>query len=421
MLSLALAGPALAAPSARAPIAVSAPVATAIRDAAGGDLRDIYAARGYRPFWIDGDAIGSQADTLIGYLNTAERDGLKRQRTGKLADAIDAARRGDPKSLGRAEIALTKAFVRLVRDQRKPGGSDTIYADRALRPDRLSEAQVMRLAAVPASFSDYVDDMGWMSRRYVALRQLIGRAELQGVSEATLDRLHRNLDRARELPSPWTRHVVVDASAGRLWYYEAGRQIGTMRVVVGAQKTQTPLLAGMLQWAILNPYWNIPTYLARDSIAPRVLAGRSLAAQRIEALSDWSADARRIPAASVDWRAVAAGTQEIRLRELPGAHNSMGRVKFTFPNDEGIYLHDTNEPQLLRRADRHLSNGCIRLENAAALGKWLMDAPLPRAKKGAVEQAVPLPAGVPVFLTYLTPIEEAKTIAFRDDVYGRDG
>jgi murein L,D-transpeptidase YcbB/YkuD len=204
-----------------------------------------------------------------------------------------------------------------------------------------------------------------------------------------------------------------------LWYYEAGAQAGTMRVVVGAKETQTPMLVGRLQWAILNPYWNVPDYLAQKSIAKKVLGGRSLAALRMEALSDWSAEAHLIPASSIDWPAVAAGKKVVRLRELPGPGNSMGRVKFIFPNDDGIYLHDTPERALLRKDDRHFSNGCIRLEDAVALGRWLLQRPLPTVK--TPEKPVPLPVSVPVYLTYLTATGDAGRLAFRPDVYGRDG
>jgi murein L,D-transpeptidase YcbB/YkuD len=118
---------------------------------------------------------------------------------------------------------------------------------------------------------------GWMSEHYVRLRALTGRARNSGASAPVLDRLALNLDRARLLPGPAVRHIVVDASSGRLWYYQAGKQVGTMRVVVGAPETQTPMLAGMLQWAVLNPYWNVPDYLVRDDVAPKVLRGaRSL-------------------------------------------------------------------------------------------------------------------------------------------------
>ena len=98
-----------------------------------------------------------------------------------------------------------------------------------------------------------------------------------------------------------------------------------------------------------------------------MLGGRSLDSLKMEALSDWSASPRRLDATEIDWTAVAAGTQLVRIRELPGPHNSMGRVKFLFPNKEGIYLHDTPERDLLKKEDRHFSNGCIRLEDRATL------------------------------------------------------
>jgi len=180
------------------------------------------------------------------------------------------------------------------------------------------------------------------------------------------------------------------------------------------------MLAGKLQWAILNPYWNVPDYLAQKSVAPKVLAGRSLASLRMEALSDWSPNAQKLDPATIDWPAVAAGDRVLRLRELPGGANSMGKVKYLFPNKLGIYLHDTPERDLLKKADRHFSNGCIRLENAAQLGQWLLQRPL-NSKSKTPEQAVALPVEVPVYLTYLTAVATERGVAFRPDVYGRDG
>lgn len=424
----ALGAPAFAAPakaSAEAPNAAPVQaagdaVARAIQEEAGGALKRFYADRGFRPLWAPGGKIGRSAGTLIGFLESARLDGLKPSSYGldDLREAVAAARGGDPTAVARAELELSAAFARYVRDQRK-GGVRMIYADGKLKPKKPKAENILRAAAFPRSFDDYVTGMGWMSQHYVRLRQLAARAENQGVSDDVMARLHLNLDRARLLPGPWTHHVVVDASSGRLWYYGAGKQAGTMRVVVGTPETQTPMLVGSLQWAILNPYWNVPTYLASKSIAPKVLAGRSLASLKMEALSDWSASPRKLAASEIDWPAVAAGDQEVRLRELPGAHNSMGRVKFLFPNKEGIYLHDTPERDLLQKADRHFSNGCIRLEDAAALGRWLFQKPLRPASKAA-EQAVPLPVQVPVYLTYITAAATDAGVVFRKDVYGRD-
>ncbi len=419
MIATIAAGPVAAAP-ARATTGPTGPVALAIREEAGGSLKRFYADRGFRPLWAPGGKIGRQADTLIRFLRSAELDGLRPSSYGpdKLSDAIGAARGGDPRAVARAELQLSNAFARYVQDQRR-GGVRMIYADRRLKPKKLPTDRVLRAAAFPRSFSDYVADMGWMSPLYVRLRDLMARAEKTGASRETVERLQLNLDRARLLPGPWTRHIVVDASSGRLWYYEAGEQVGTMRVVVGAQETQTPMLAGTLQWAILNPYWNVPDYLAEKSVAPKILGGKSLASLRMEALSDWSPSAHKLDPASIDWPAVASGKQVLRLRELPGAGNSMGRVKFIFPNKEGIYLHDTPNRNLLQKDDRHFSNGCIRLENAAELGHWLLARPI-GAGSGKPEQAVPLPAQVPVYLTYITATATDAGVAFRKDVYGRD-
>lgn len=376
----------------------------------------VYRDRGFRPAWFKGARASDAATTLLTYLETADRDGLK-PRHGDAARLREAlARAATPRERARVELALSDAFVRLVRDQRKPrGGARMEWADRRLKARQPDKEAVLRAAFFPPSLNDYLAKMGWMSPEYVRLRALMARAD-EGPAR---QRLRRNLDRARLLPGPWSRHILVDAASARLWYFEAGRQVGTMRVVVGAPETPTPMLAGTLQWAILNPYWNVPTYLARKSIAPKVLTGRTLASLKMEVLSDWSAAARPLPASAVDWHAVAAGSREVRLRELPWAGNSMGRIKFLFPNDEGIYLHDTPLRELMKASDRHLSNGCIRLEDAPALTRWLLQKPL--STRGlAPEQAAPLPVPVPVYLTYLSVADDQRRVAFRDDVYGRD-
>src|SRR3546814_16461083 len=127
--------------------------------------------------------------------------------------------------------------------------------------------------------------MGWMSPHYVRLRDTLARADELGSSQDVLERIRLNLDRARVLPGPWTHHIVVDAASARLWYYQAGEQRGMMLVVGGAAETPTPLLAGMVHYAILNHYRNVPTDLAQKKIAPKFLAGRSLESIRMEVLS----------------------------------------------------------------------------------------------------------------------------------------
>lgn len=229
-----------------------------------------------------------------------------------------------------------------------------------------------------------------------------------------------NLERARLLPGPWVRHVVVDAASARLWYYSDGALDGTMKVVVGAKDSQTPMMAGMIRYATLNPYWNIPSDLVERNVAPKILAGASLHRMNYEALSDWSATPTRLDQSSIDWSAVAAGRAEARVRQLPGRGNAMGRVKFMFPNDLGIYLHDTSTRDLFAKPARQYSNGCIRLEDAQRLGAWFFGKTL-KPKSDEPEQHVPLPRAVPVYLTYLTALPSGEGVSFLPDVYDRDG
>jgi len=138
-----------------------------------------------------------------------------------------------------------------------------------------------------------------------------------------------------------------------------------------------------------------------------------------QVLADWSADPAPLDPTQVDWRAVANGQQEVRVRQLPGAGNAMGKVKFEFPNPLGIYLHDTPEKQLMLKDARQFSNGCVRLEDAERLGRWLFAGSLP-AVGSAPEQKVDLPELVPVYITYLTAQVEGGRIALGRDPYGRD-
>ena len=136
-------------------------------------------------------------------------------------------------------------------------------------------------------------------------------------------------------------------------------------------------------------------------------------------MSDFSPNPTIIDAGKVDWKAVAAGKIAVQLRQLPGPSNSMGRVKFMFPNSQGVWLHDTPSRELFANAARLESAGCVRLEDAWRLGSWLFQRPL-TATTGKPEREVELPNPVPVYITYLTAVQTGSSVHFIDDAYGRD-
>jgi murein L,D-transpeptidase YcbB/YkuD len=217
------------------------------------------------------------------------------------------------------------------------------------------------------------------------------------------------------------RHIVVDAAAARLYMYEDGRVHDSMKVVVGKASDPTPMMAALMRHAIVNPYWNVPDDLVGERIAPQVLSEGMpyLSAKRYQVLSDWGPNPEVIDPTTIDWQAIREGTKRVRVRQMPGPDNAMGKVKFEFPNPQGIYLHDTNDPALFDDAARLFSAGCVRLEDAQRLARWLYGKPL-TAMSNEPEQKIPLAAPVPVYITYLTVGVENGRLAYRQDVYNRD-
>ena len=198
------------------------------------------------------------------------------------------------------------------------------------------------------------------------------------------------------------RYVLVDAASARLFMIEDGRVRDAMKVVVGKPSHETPALKSKLHYATLNPYWNVPADLAQTLIAPRVLKdGNTYLKDRgYEVVSDFGADAQVLPPDSIDWKAVAAGKVKIHVRQRPGPANSMGQIKFSLYDNNGIYLHDTPNKEPFTKAERNVSNGCVRLEDAPKFARWLLggDPPLATAPP---EQHVPLRGAVPITIAYL--------------------
>ena len=394
-------------------------------DSGSREIRSFYRARAFEPLWIRDGMVGPEAATLLTLIETADLDGLDpdtyRPRT--IAKALDRAMDGSPRDLAKAEMLLSRAFVALARDMQRPRDVGMLYNDAELTPRRVEADALLNQAALAPSLRDHLESIGWMNPVYAGLRNAAA-AEYNGDSpEGDMRLVRLNLDRARALPAQMGgKYVLVDAAAARLWMYENGRVAGTMKVVVGRPDQQTPMMAALIRYASVNPYWNVPTDLVAERVAPNVLQDGLpyLKAKGYQVLSDWSDDAKVVPPGQVDWNAVASNAQQLRVRQLPGPSNAMGRVKFMFPNKLGIYLHDTPQKTLLKEDSRMFSAGCVRLEDAPRLARWLFGKPVPMGS-GKPERRVDLPQPVPVYITYLTTGVEGGRLVLRDDVYNRDG
>jgi murein L,D-transpeptidase YcbB/YkuD len=316
---------------------------------------------------------------------------------------------------------LSAAFVAYVRDQKHdPGG--IIYVDPELRPQAPSPRNLLTQASQAPSLSDFVGQMGWMNPIYASLRQAIASRLYRSDAERRL--LTANLERARALPSGNGRYVIVNPPAARLYMYQDGHVVDSMRVVAGRPDpiAQTPMMNAYIRYVALNPYWNSPPDITARRLAPNVVArGRAYLNEKgYELVDQFGDNARVLNPMSVDWRAVVAGRVHVNLRQKPGPANSMGRMKFMFPNQQGIWLHDTPEKEKIEEAARLQSNGCVRLEDAARFERWLFNGRAPRPQGARPEQKVNLPAPVPIYITYLTAVPSGTSIVYFDDFYGRD-
>ena len=204
------------------------------------------------------------------------------------------------------------------------------------------------------------------------------------------------------------RYVLVDASSARLYMIEDGRVRDSMKVIVGKPETPTPALSSVINYETLNPYWHVTGDLTRTLIAARVLQdGDSYLTQRgYEVVTKFGPGGEVIPPDSIDWKAVAAGKTEILVRQQPGPANSLGRFKFDLPDANGIYLHDTPKKELFAQDDRNLSHGCVRLEDAPRLARWLLGKDPPAAS--VPEENVLLPQPVPIRISYLDAGDQLK-------------
>jgi len=378
-----------------------------------------YAERGERPIWFRPGGGREAAAQLVSILRNAEIDGLgdAPRLAGQVEAALAAASNGDPVALRRAERTLSSAWLLYVQALRLPA-KGVIFGDPRLVPQMPRSSDVLEQAARAPSLERYLRAVAAVNPFYAELRAAaLRQGELPPEARA---KVANSLDRVRMLPASG-RFVLVDVASQRLTMVEDGSVVDSMKVIVGKPDHPTPMIASTIRNATFNPYWNVPQDLLRKNIAPRVQSeGLTYLRQRgYEVLAGWGHDARATDPAAINWAAVADGRIELRVRQRPGAGNMMGNFKFAFPNGEGIYLHDTPDKALFAESRRTFSSGCVRLEDAPRLARWLMGRE-PVAPSQRPEFEVPLPSPVPIYVTYLTARPSGDALAFADDVYGWD-
>ena len=222
---------------------------------------------------------------------------------------------------------------------------------------------------------------------------------------ARISQIAANMERWRWMPRSWpTTRIEVNIPDAHLTVFSDDRATDRMRVVVGAPRNKTPMLASAIHSVVFNPPWNVPKSIAAKELAPKGAAYLSRHGY------SWVSD----------------GAGGSRLRQRPGEGNSLGRIKFDFDNPFGVYLHDTNARSVFEQDARSISHGCVRVERPQDLAALLLgegwDQPRITQAIDAMEtDRVSVPQKIPVMLLYWTVfVSPDGQVNFRDDLYGWD-
>ncbi len=256
----------------------------------------------------------------------------------------------------------------------------------------------------------------------------IGEKFLSEINVSPAERIKQleiNMERCRWVPSEsGKQYIFVNIPAYKMYIYADDTLAWSMNVVVGKSTTGTTIFNDELEYIVFSPYWVPPPSILNNEILPSLKKNSNyLQKENMEA---FDANGNVIDVSSVDWSSYTK--MPYRIRQKPGGNNSLGWVKFLFPNEHNIYFHDTPSRSLFKETQRNFSHGCIRLEEPKRLATYILrnDSTYTAAKIDSLyylgkETYVKLPEKIPVFIVYFTSwVDENGVINFRKDIYGHD-
>lgn len=369
------------------------------------EAQRFYKQNGYQLAWSDGQRPRGTLDGLIAAVRAAGEDGLE---PGDYhVDELDAARKA-ALTADRAidlDLRATYTYLRYGADL-SLGAIDPEDLNPewhpAARPIYLRNA--LRTGLDQNDIGQSLAALAPHSPQYAGLKHQLALAR-QKPDAAAVEQIVMNMERWRWLPDDLgARYILVNIPAFRLDAIENGKSVLDMKVVTGKKASPTPVLADRMTTVVFSPYWNIPQDIVQKEILPKV-----------EKDPDY-----------LDKNNMEADDKG-NYRQRPGKGNSLGGVKFLFPNHYNVYLHDTPAQSLFERIERDFSHGCVRLDDPMALAQYVLrDQPewtrekIAAAMQAGVEKAVPLKQPLPIYLVYFTAWEDHGVLKTVPDVYGID-
>lgn len=317
----------------------------------------------------------------------------------------------------------------------KPGMSDPsvpVLRERLLREGSALETTSQSAAFATEGSEDIYDDAlveavkAFQTRHGLEADGVLGPKSFASLNRTVgerVDQIRLSLERARWLMRDLEDEFVLVNIAGARTYFVKSDTVWSTRSVTGSAYRKTPVFRDNIQYMDFNPTWTVPASIFRNDKLPRIRKDPGYLARNNYTVVR-SSDRAPVNVASVNW---ASNNPGVTLVQQPGPDNALGLVKFMFPNEHAVYLHDTNERGLFDRNERNLSSGCVRLEYPFEFANLLMEGQADWSSermKAILDSGkttrVNLENPVPVLLTYWTAWVEDGTVHFREDPYDRD-
>jgi len=258
------------------------------------------------------------------------------------------------------------------------------------------------------------------------------RAKLNIPVSKKIDKLLLNLDRIKRLPREVeSRYIVVNIPSFKLYYFKNHKEALSMRVIVGDKKHHTPIFSNRVSFIVLNPYWIIPDSIVKKEIIPKMLKNPNYLEEKgYEVRLSYNLNTPPIDTKKVNWAKVLKNnqTKKYKFVQPPGPKNALGKIKFKFPNQFSVYLHDTSDRNLFKKSKRAFSHGCIRVSEPdkllytfANFEKSISYNKCQSIFKKKEKTQIDLDNKVPIHIIYLTTwIDSDGLLHYYNDIYNYD-
>ncbi len=248
--------------------------------------------------------------------------------------------------------------------------------------------------------------------------------------EDVIHKLQANVQRFRDMEEDFGEHYIyVNIPDYRMQVIKDGRRELAMRVIVGTPKNKTALFSDEMEYVVLSPKWHVPYSITTKEILPKLKNDPEYLAKRNYRIipTNVSEDGEPFDASKIDWNNVDVNNLNFRLVKDAGSENDLGYYKFIFPNQNNIYLHDTNSRRMFANDSRALSHGCVRISRPLDLAEYLLSGAgwtrdsLEKTAKAGREKFVTLETKLPVHIRYFTAwVDEKGRLNLRSDIYNYD-